>query len=83
MVLRNDVSVAADTEMWRNTSQKCGREDFAVTETEVMGYLCMRFHPARQERITEVSPPCAQMTKHKTSLSVIILNFTSQLPAQP
>lgn len=48
-MLRNDVSVAADTEMWRNTSQKCCWEVFTVTETEVMGYLCVRFHPARQK----------------------------------
>lgn len=34
VMLRNDVSVAADIEMWRSTSQKCDQEVFTVTETE-------------------------------------------------
>lgn len=49
VMLRNDVSVAADTEMWRSTSQKCDQEVFTVTEREEWWDLCTRFHPAREK----------------------------------
>lgn len=32
---------------------------------------------------SEMSLPCAQMTKHEMFLTVIILNFCFQLPAEP
>lgn len=68
VMLRNDVSVAADIEMWRSTSQKCSQEVFAVTETRVMRFVHEVPPSSREERITEMSPPCAQVTELETSL---------------
>lgn len=83
-----------DAEKWCVCSSRYWNVEKHIPKMLLGGFYCdwnrsdgifMREVPPSktEERITEVSPPCAQMTKHETSLSVIILNFTSQVPAQP